>query len=189
MKAVSRKILSFYPVGKEVPSGFSNSFHWYVINVRSRHEFKVLDRLSKIGVDTFLPIVEKMNKWKDRKKLVNFPLFPGYLFLYMVTDRQNVLDVLKTSGVVNFLNKKPGEPESVPEEQINSLKKLVESRESVDPYPYLKEGQKVRVKRGPLAGVEGFLSKRIGQHILILLVDMIRQGVSLKIDAIDVEQI
>ncbi len=100
-----------------------------------------------------------------------------------------MLDVLKTSGVVKFLGVKPNEPEPVPEEQIISLKRLVENREHIDPYPYLKEGQRVRIKKGPLAGVEGLLSKRAGQHILILSVDILRQGVSLKIDAADVERV
>ncbi|MDP2276587.1 MAG: antitermination protein NusG, partial [Nitrospirota bacterium] len=74
-------------------------------------------------------------------------------------------------------------------DQIISLKKLVESKESLDPYPYLKEGQRVRIKMGPLAGVEGVLVERKGQHLLVLSVDILRQGVSLKIDASDVERV
>lgn len=93
------------------------------------------------------------------------------------------------SGVVRFLGIKPDEPEPVPEEQIVSLKRLAESKQPLDPYPYLKEGQRVKIKRGPLAGVEGVLSKRAGQHLLILSVDILRQGVSLKIDAADVDGI
>lgn len=167
----------------------SNKFCWYVIHVRSRHEFKVLERLAENGIDVFLPVVEKLSRWKDRRKLVKFPLFSGYLFVNIVKNPKNVLDILKTSGVVNFLGIKPGDPDPVPEEQILFLKKLVENKQSIDPYPYLKEGQKVKIKKGPLTGVEGMLFKRAGQHILILSVDILQQGVSLKIDASDVEGI
>lgn len=83
----------------------------------------------------------------------------------------------------------PGRPKPVPEEQILSLKRLVENKVSLDPYPYLKEGQRVRIRRGILAGVEGILIKRPGKHILVLSVDVLQKGVSLKIDASEVEPI
>ena len=160
---------------------------WYAVHVKSRHEFKVAERLTKSGVETFLPAVERLNRWKDRKKLINFPLFPGYIFVHIHKIYEAMLTVLKTQGVVRFLGIVPGEPEPVSEDQIISLKKLVESKETLDPYPYLKEGQRVRIKRGALAGVEGVLVERKGQHLLVLSVDILRQGVSLKIDALEVE--
>ncbi|MDA8340269.1 MAG: UpxY family transcription antiterminator [Nitrospiraceae bacterium] len=166
-----------------------SDLYWYAIHVRSRHEFKVLDRLTKAGIDAFLPVVERLNKWKDRKKLVNFPLFPGYLFVHIHKIYDTMLAILKTPGVVRFIGIIPGEPEPVPEEQIISLKKLIENKEALDPYPYLKEGQRVRIKKGPLAGASGILVKRAEQHILVLSVDILRQGVSIKIDASDVESI
>ncbi len=166
-----------------------SDLYWYAIHVRSRHEFKVLDRLTKAGIDAFLPVVERLNKWKDRKKLVDFPLFPGYLFVHIHKIYDTMLAILKTPGVVRFIGIIPGEPEPVPEEQIISLKRIIESKESIDPYPYLKEGQRVRIRKGPLAGVEGILVEKAGQHSLVLSVDILRQGLSVKIDASDVESI
>jgi transcription antitermination factor NusG len=166
-----------------------SELYWYAVHVRSRHEFKVLDRLTKAGIDAFLPVVERLNKWKDRKKLVSFPLFPGYLFVHIHKIYDTMLAILKTPGVVRFISNIPGEPEPVPDDQIISLKRLVESKENLDPYPYLKEGQRVRIKKGPLKGVEGILVERHGQHILVLSVDILRQGVSIKIDASDVESV
>jgi transcription elongation factor/antiterminator RfaH len=160
---------------------------WYAVHVKSRHEFKVVERLTKSGIETFLPAVERLSRWKDRKKLIDFPLFPGYIFVHMNKIYEAMLTVLKTRGVVRFLGIVPSEPEPVSEDQIISLKKLVESKETLDPYPYLKEGQRVRIKMGPLAGVEGVLVERKGQHLLVLSVDILRQGVSLKIDALEVE--
>jgi len=164
-------------------------YKWYAIRIRSRHEFKVIDRLSGAKIEAFLPAVERLSKWKDRKKLVAFPLFPGYLFVHIDKDSEKKIIVLKTQGVVRFVGHIAGEPEPVPDDQIISLKKLIENKHELNPYPYLKEGQKVRIRKGPLAGVEGILVSKPEQHILVLSVDILRQGVSIKIDASDVETI
>lgn len=163
--------------------------YWYAVQVKSRHEFKVLERLTKADIEAFLPAVERLRKWKDRKKMVSFPLFQCYLFVCTGNNYEDILAVLKTKGVVKFLGIKPSEPEPVPEAQIISLKKLIDSKEALDPYPYLKEGQMVRVKRGPLSGVDGILVKKGDNHILVLSVDILQQGVSLRIDASDIEPI
>ncbi len=165
----------------------TTSLYWYAVHVRSRHEFKVLDRLTKAGIDTFLPAVERLSRWKDRKKLISFPLFPGYLFVHIRKMYEDMLTVLKTHGVVRFISPISGEPEPVPEEQIMSLKIVLENKETVDPYPYLKEGQRVKIKKGPLAGAHGLLVKRESQHMLVISVDILRQGLSVKIDASDVD--
>ena len=166
-----------------------SEFYWYAVYVRSRHEFHVFERLSMANIDIFLPTVERLSKWKDRKKMVNFPLFPGYLFVHINKSYNNMLTVLKTNGVVRFLGISPREPEPIPDEQIISLKRVIESKELLDPYPYLKEGQRVRIKRGSLAGLEGLLVEKTGQHSLVISVDILQRGVSLKIDAAEVESI
>ena len=164
-----------------------SELYWYAIYVKSRHEFHVFERLSSANIDAFLPTMERLSKWKDRKKMVSFPLFPGYLFVHINKSYNNILTVLKTNGVVRFLGISPREPEPIPEEQIISLKRVVESKELLDPYPYLKEGQRVRIKRGSLAGLEGILVEKTGAHSLVISVDILRQGVSLKVDASEVE--
>lgn len=162
---------------------------WYAVHVRSRHEFQVYERLKTKGMEAFLPIVERLRKWKDRKKMIAFPLFPGYLFVHTTKESNNLLSVLKVKGVVRMLCTQPGQPDPIPDEQIISLKKLIENKEALDPYPYLNEGQKVRIKNGPLYGVEGILIEKVDKHILILSVDVLRQGVALTINASDVEKI
>lgn len=176
-------------MNKEVGLTQELKHSWYAIHVKSRHEFKVLDRLTGTGIEAFLPIVERLSKWKDRKKLVAFPLFPGYMFVHITRSYDSMLPVLKTTGVVRFLGMVPGEPETVPDDQIIRLQRLVKSKEELDPYPYLKEGQRVRIKKGPLAAVEGILVERAGKHLLVLSVDILRQGVSLKIEASEVERL
>ena len=163
--------------------------YWYAVHVRSRHELKVLERLTQAGKEVFLPTVERQRKWKDRKRTVAFPLFPGYLFVHISKSSHDRMFVLKTKGVVRFLGTIPGEPEPVPEEQIIFLQRLVESKEELDPYPYLKEGQRVRVKSGPLTGVEGILAQKKDRHMLVLSVDILRQSTAVMIEAGDVEEV
>ena len=165
----------------------SEAMHWYAVNVRSRHEFIVTERLMKSGIEDFLPIVERLRHWKDRKKLVAFPLFPGYLFVRIRKNNSEKLTVLKTPGVVRFIGLTPADPEPVPDDQVLALKRLVESKETLDPHPYLKEGNRVKIKNGPLKGVEGLLIERKGMHHLVLSVDILRQGVSIQVDASSVE--
>jgi transcription antitermination factor NusG len=92
-------------------------------NVRSRREFSVRDMLNKISINVFLPSFERMRQWEDRKKKVAFPLFPGYLFVGIGVLNNEKLAVIKTQGVVGFVGRTPGEPENVPFELINELKK------------------------------------------------------------------
>lgn len=163
--------------------------HWHGIHVRSRHEFQVTDRLALKGIETFLPTVERLRKWKDRKKLIAFPLFPGYIFVHTTKETNNLLNILKVKGVVRMLCTIPGEPDIIPDDQIASLIKLVDNKEELDPYPYLNEGQRVSIIKGPLAGVEGILVEKLDKHILVLSVDVLRQGVAVTINAADVEKI
>jgi len=162
---------------------------WYAVHVRSRHEFIVADRLVLKEIETFLPKVERVRKWKDRKKVITFPLFPGYIFVHTTREPQNLLHVLKVAGVVRIICTIPGEPDPIPEDQILSLQKLVDTKGELDPYPYLNEGQRVRITKGPLNGIEGILVEKLDKHILVLSVDVLRQGVALTINAADVEKI
>jgi len=168
-------------------SATAGNLSWYAIHVRSRHEFRVQELLTRSGIEAFLPTVDRLRRWKDRKKIVTFALFPGYLFVHIPQSRDAMLAVLKTFGVVQFLKMTPGDPAVVPDAQVESLKKLVASKEAIEPYPYLKEGQRVRIRSGPLAGVEGILKQRRGQHILVLAVDVLQQGASVRVEALDVE--
>ena len=163
--------------------------YWYAVHTKSRHEFQVVERLKQKGINAFLPSVERLRKWKDRKKIIEFPLFPGYLFVNISKDLQSILSVLKVTGVVRLLCTLPGEPDPIPDEQIVSLQKLIENKEALDHYPYLNEGQRVRIIKGPLSGVEGILVEKLDRHLLVLSVDVLRQGVALTINASDVEKI
>jgi len=160
--------------------------HWYAIYVRSRHEFKVNETLSKMGVTSFLPTIEKLRQWKDRKKKVLFPLFPGYLFVNINYTHDDVIKVLKVYGVVKFLQQNVN-PEPVPDEQIDAIYKIVCFKDGIDQYPYLKEGQRVRIVNGPLSGICGILITKENEHKVVVGVDILQKGVGVKVHITDIE--
>lgn len=161
--------------------------NWYALRVKSRHEFVARDELGKKGIETYLPTVRKLRFWKDRKKLVDFPLFPGYLFVQSAPAPEDFLQVLKTKGAVNLVSLEPGQPAAVPPEEINSLRILLESDVEFDIYPNLKEGERVRVRRGSLRGAEGVLTGREGQHTFTVNIEILGRSVGVRINAEEIE--
>jgi len=160
------------------------SAEWYAVYTRSRHEKKVAGFLSEKAVEVFLPLRNVLRRRKDRRKWIELPLFSGYVFVRI--PRANKLRVLQTQGVVNILGDTRG-PSPVPEDQIESIKKLVDSGLKYDPYPYLVKGMRVKIRSGPLKDVEGILLERRNQHLLVLSVDLIQQSAALQIDISDTD--
>lgn len=156
---------------------------WYAIWTRSRHEKMVRDQLAKKSVEVFLPTIGKWSRWKDRKKKIEWPLFPGYCFARF--DATNRLPVLTCDGVVQIVGVE-GVPSPIPEVEVDSIRQLVESELSYDPCPLVKEGQMVKVVSGPLRGVVGRLQRKGAHARLVLSVDLIGQAVSVEVDAADV---
>ncbi|KJR41123.1 transcription antitermination protein NusG [Candidatus Magnetoovum chiemensis] len=169
----------------------SGGLCWYAVHVRSRHEFKVSERLEMLKLEAFLPVIERVSTWKDRRKRVMFPLFPSYLFVRIKNTSNDKLSVLQTPGVITILRKTGAKSEydAVPDEQITSLRKLIQTKTVLDPYFYLEDGDRIRITKGPLAGIEGLLVRKEKKHLLVLLVDILRQGVSVVINASDTEKV
>ena len=161
--------------------------NWYAINVKSRHEFVAQGELSRKKIDTFLPTVNRTRQWKDRKKHVDFPVFPGYLFVWLPSLQEAFLSVLRTRGVVTLLSSQPGCPTPIPDDEIRSLILLLQSKQDFDIYPHLKAGTPVRITRGPLQGAMGILEKKEDGHMFIVSVDLLGRSVGVKIYAEDIE--
>ncbi len=160
--------------------------HWYALRTRSRHEKMVRDQLVQQGIEPLLPTVKRLNQWKDRKKEVEVPLFSGYCFVRFTSDQK--LPVLKTVGVVDIVG--GGQrPEPIPDEEITAIQTLIASVLPYDPHPYLQEGMKVEVIRGPLQGLHGILLRKEKRHRLILGVRLIQQAAAVEIDTADVAPI
>ena len=159
---------------------------WFAIWTRSRHEKIVRDQLEKKpDVEVFLPTIGKWSRWKDRKKKIDWPLFPGYVFARFVADER--VGILKVDGVVQIISNN-GILSSIPDEEIDSILTLVESELAFDPVPLIKEGDMVKVTSGPLKGVVGrLITKKGASARLVLSVDLIGQAVSVEVDAADVK--
>ncbi len=160
---------------------------WFALYVKSRHEYVTGHELQKKEMETFLPSIKRWRQWKDRRMLVDFPLFPGYLFVRVRPDPEHFINVLKTRGAVTLVSSEPGIPTPVPPEEISSLRVLVESGEELDIYPHLREGTQVRVRRGPLKGAEGILQEKGGQYMFLININLLGRSVGLKIYADDIE--
>jgi transcription antitermination factor NusG len=138
------------------------------------------------GVEVFLPLWARWSQWKDRKKRVEFPLFPGYCFARL--EYGDRLLVLKAVGVVDLLGM-DGEPEPIPEREIVAVQRLLESSLPYDPHPYLARGMEVEVVRGPMSGIRGRLIRKERYARLVISVNLIRQSAAVEIDAADVAPI
>jgi transcriptional antiterminator NusG len=160
---------------------------WFALYVKSRHEYVTSQELKKKEIDTFLPSVKKWRQWKDRRMFVDFPLFPGYLFVHICPDSENFVNVLKTRGAVTLVSSPPGNPTPVADQEISSLRALIESGKDLDIYPHLKAGAPVRVRRGPLKGAEGILREKGDQYMFLVNINLLGRSVGLKIYADDIE--
>jgi transcription antitermination factor NusG len=157
---------------------------WWALYTRHQHERVVADMLAAKGFEVFLPIYESVRRWRDRKKTLSLPLFPCYLFVRGGLDRR--LQVVTTPGIHMILHR--GESiATIPEEEIEAIQRAVDGSYRVEPHPFLKCGQRVRVLRGALEGVEGILVRKKNMFRLILSVDMLAQSVAVEVNASDVE--
>ena len=143
----------------------------------------VRDQIAKKGIEAFLPTIARWSRWKDRKKKIDWPLFPGYCFARF--DPRERLPILACTGVVSIISFE-GEPAPIPEHEIDGIRRLIESDLAFDPCPMIREGMMVEVAHGPLKGVVGRLVRKSEKARLILSVDLIGQGVSVEVDAADV---
>jgi transcription antitermination factor NusG len=158
---------------------------WFAVWTRSRHEQVVRDQLEQKHIDAFLPTIPRWSRWKDRRKKIDWPLFPGYCFARF--DPDDALPVLKCSGVVNIVGFE-GRPAPIPDIELESIRVLVGSDLQYDPCPLIREGMMVEVVHGPLRGVVGRLVRKDPSRArLVLSVDLIGQAVSVEVDAADVK--
>jgi transcription termination/antitermination protein NusG len=162
---------------------------WFALYVQVNHEKEVIKRLEQKSVDFFLPLIERWSKWKDRRKKLFMPMFPGYVFVRTILDNYTHVHILKTPGALSFISNSEG-PLPVPPFQIENLQTMIQSRQPFVLNPYLREGDWVHVVRGPLAGCVGILLRQNPKKgRLIVSVDIICKSVSVELDIEDVEPI
>jgi transcription antitermination factor NusG len=158
--------------------------HWFAAYTRSNHERTAADQLAIRSIANFVPTYESVRVWKDRKKRLELPLFPGYVFVRVPLEEK--LRVLMIPGVVRLVGF-DGRPLAVPDEEIETLRTVVQHKLKAEPHPYLVAGRKVRILRGALEGMEGILIRKKGRLRVLVSINLIRQSATIEVDAHDVE--
>ena len=157
----------------------SSREQWYALALRTRFEKVVALHLRGKGYEAYLPTYRSRRHWSDRIKEIELPLFPGYIFCkFDVTDRLPVLVIPGVRSIVSF----GGEPMPVPETEIISVQRIVNSGLHYGPWPGIHASQTVRVKEGPLRGLEGTVTRVKENYHLIVSINMLRRSVSVEID-------
>ncbi|HET9177472.1 MAG TPA: UpxY family transcription antiterminator [Terriglobia bacterium] len=159
---------------------------WFAVYTRHRHEKAVAQLITGRGVEAFLPLYKAVHRWKDRMKDLSLPLFPNYVFVLANLDHRAA--VLSTPGVYDFV-RLSGVPAAIPAAEIDAVRCAVERGLNVEPHPLLKSGDRVRVKSGPLEGLEGILVRKKSFYRLVLAVELLMKSISVEVEACDVERV
>ena len=159
---------------------------WYALYTRHQHEKMVDQVLTNKGFNTFLPLYATIHNWKDRTKALTLPLFPCYVFLKGGIDRR--LHILTTPGIYGLVSS-AGQPAVIPDTEIEAIRRVVESGARVEAHPYLKCGNWVRVKCGPLTGIEGILVRKKNISRLVLSVEILGTAAAIEVAAFQVEEV
>ena len=159
--------------------------NWYALFARHQHEKAVALALSNKNFEAYLPLYRSLRRWQDRDKQLLLPLFPGYLFIREGLDRQ--LQILTTPGVLHIVGW-GGRPAIVPQAQLDAVRRILASRLAVESHPYLNCGDRVRVKSGPLMGLEGILTRKKGVARLVISLGMLGRSAAVEIDILNVER-
>jgi transcription antitermination factor NusG len=158
---------------------------WYAVQTRPRHEKKVASELGERLVDFYLPLLDQVHRWSDRRKLIQVPLFPGYVFVRGHLDSRMQLTIQRIWGILSFVGPQR-EPQSIPDSQIEDIRKLMSIKVALSPFPFLEVGHRVRVRGGALDGLEGILVAN-GQKRIVISVKNIQRSLSVTIEGYDVE--
>jgi len=159
---------------------------WYAIYTRHQHEKMVAQILTSKGFNTFLPLYATTHKWKDRTKALSLPLFPCYVFLKGDIERR--LQIVTTPGIFGLVSS-GGQPAAIPDVEIEAIQRVIESGTHVEVHPFLKCGNRVRVKCGPLAGIEGILVRKKSVSRLVLTVEILGTAAAIEVSAFQVEAV
>ncbi|HUO24461.1 MAG TPA: UpxY family transcription antiterminator [Candidatus Aquilonibacter sp.] len=174
-----------YPLAATVPAPEETALlKWYAVYTCVRHEKRVAEQLQQRQLPSFLPLYRAIHRWKDRKKEVELALFPGYVFVQLALEnRLRVLQIPRVVHLVSF----QGKPAPLPQEEIDTLRQGITARVHMEPHPYLQAGRRVRVRSGPVAGLEGILLRRKEGARLVVSIEMLMRSVAVEIDEADVE--
>jgi transcription antitermination factor NusG len=174
------------PVPSPISMIESCQSHWYAVQTRARHEKLAALRFQEQGLTTFLPLVTEVHRWSDRQQKVELPLFSCYLFVKIVPRNEERVRVSRVNGVFGIVGAR-GEGIPIPDEQIEAVRTLITERLPWSFHPFLKIGQRVRIRGGSMDGIEGVLVARNGDRTLVISIDAIQRSLAVRIEGYDVE--
>lgn len=156
-----------------------NPPNWYALRVRPNAEKAAAESLRLAGLEEFLPLARTRRHWSDRVKLLDIPLFPGYLFCRVSLDIP--YRIVDTPGVIGFVGFH-GTPEPIPVEEIDAVKRMLDARRRLRCMALLREGQRVEVRDGPLAGLQGVLARIKNENHLVVHLHLLQRSVAVELE-------
>jgi len=159
---------------------------WYAVTTRSQHERLVAKQLESQGITTLLPVIKEIHRWSDRRKIVEVPMFRGYLFVQCCMSPVFRRAILFARGVGNFVTMQ-GNPVPIPDLQIESIRKALTDEGNCFVHPFLKIGQPVRVRGVALDGLEGILTSLHNDRCVVISIDAIQRSLAVRIEGYDLE--
>ncbi len=158
---------------------------WYALYTSHQHERMIARSLTSRGYEVFLPLYEEVRQWSDRRKRLMVPLFPCYVFVKACLERR--VNILVTPGVHGFVSF-DNHPAPIPPAEIEDLRRIV-GLARIEPHPFLRCGDAVRVRYGPFQGIEGILVRKKGRTRLVLSVELLQKSAAIEIDAAMTEKL
>jgi transcription antitermination factor NusG len=155
--------------------------NWYAVHTVARHEKRVVQKLQEAGVVTFLPLMQQIRQWSDRRMAVEIPLFSCYAFVRTSQTAQERLKVLRTPGVLGFVgSERVGTP--IPMQEIENLQTAIREKIPYAVHPFVEAGKRVRIRGGVLDGIEGVLMDQPGNKRLVVSVELLRKSVCIQVE-------
>lgn len=160
---------------------------WFAIYTTSRHEKSVAAHFERRSIEHYLPLYRSQRKWKDGSRVtLSLPLFPGYVFVHI--QYEDRVPALEVPGVLWFVGKSGSQPTPLPEFEIETLRAALDPMR-VEPYPLLVAGQRVRIRAGALAGIEGIVVRRNNSFRVVITLELIMQSIAVEVNVDDLETI
>jgi len=166
--------------------GTQEESSWYAVHTMARHEKRVAAQFEEKRVCTFLPLLHQVHRWSHRRRVVQTPLFSCYAFVRTVQTVEERLKILQTPGVLGFVGSER-QGTSIPDEQIESLRKAISEKVPCLPHPFISVGKRVRIRGGSLDGVEGILMLQGRDQRLVISVELLQRSVSIRVQGYDIE--
>jgi len=162
--------------------------NWFAIQTIARHEKRVAGQFLEQRISTFLPLVNQVHEWSDRRKCIQVPLFSCYVFVRLSQQRKIREQILRTPGALGFVGGR-GWGTSIPNEQIEAIQRILAEEVPYGLHPFLRIGMRVRIRGGSLDGLEGILVEKNRDRSLIVSVELLCRSLSVRVEGYDLEPV